>query len=805
MFRRLRLSGTIIAFVLLLIAAVSGIGILVGNLSLDKVSETTGQVIATNQEILREKDEAITLMQEQTLEARKRALESRQRIEELDANTEIVRKTAILEGRRSGVADAALAVIRDAMMGGHASDSADALDMLIENLDVETINLWRPDGTLAFRDNATIDDVNQFLGVESFDRRTPEPAVTIIGERARTLASAVKSRKRGMSFSGVLDTAGETKPVEFAYYLIDNSEACRGCHGEGQELRGVLEIAMDRTELIRLGAEQDIQRYELEKAGKKQMQAFAAAAEEQRQAVAERSGAFSAKLQETYADLEATQVQSRWWQIAGTVLGFAITVCILLLVLRRLVSKPLSTLTDAMHRLADGDLSVDIPVRRRRDEIGEMADALKVFKENGVKLVKMKVVEEGLNSRKEYRQQVIESLITEFGNSVSDLFDSFATTTQELSKTANMLLATSGETRDQANSVSATAEVDARANEAVATSAERLTTSLAEVDRLVADCLAIAETAAAKAVKTDQTINKLSQAAVQINEVVSLISDIASRTNLLALNATIEAARAGDAGKGFAVVATEVKDLASQTAKATDGIGAQISGIQSSVTEAVMAIAEISAAIGEVNGIAKDVTAAVENQSAVTREIVDHAESAADGARRIGESIVMVDHGAATTSRAASDVEQAISSLQVKSAQLNERVERFLGALNTAEDQRRFPRYLVDLGVECSFEGQRVTSRIKDICIGGALVATSLSCACGCRIGIQFDDHDIAVDGSVIAVSERGTHIEFEDNEDSVLVLQHLIEKVLRESSGPDMGQSPPLSAHRSPTNRTAA
>ena len=295
------------------------------------------------------------------------------------------------------------------------------------------------------------------------------------------------------------------------------------------------------------------------------------------------------------------------------------------------ITGPLAGMTMAMKRLANGDLAIVIPAIGRRDEIGHMAEAVGVFREGMIDARRLETEQKAEQIQKERRQAAIEQYIATFERSVVLSLDNFTLAATDMRTTSDSMSATAEEMRAQTTVVS-TAAAQASANvEAVAAAAEEMATAATEIGRQVEDSDRISGAAVAQARNTDDRIDALSQAASRIGEVVGLITSIADQTNLLALNATIEAARAGEAGRGFAVVAQEVKQLASQTAKATSEIGSQIAGMQTATQDSVIAIKEIGGTIAQISEIASAIAAAVEEQGAATQEIARHVQQAAHG------------------------------------------------------------------------------------------------------------------------------------------------------------------------------
>jgi methyl-accepting chemotaxis protein len=352
--------------------------------------------------------------------------------------------------------------------------------------------------------------------------------------------------------------------------------------------------------------------------------------------------------------------------------------------LKALISTPVTAMTEAMKRLAEGDKSFEIPARGRSDEIGAMAEAVQVFKENAIRADRMAAEQEAARAAQLVRGTIIDGLTKNFDNQVSGMLEVVASALTELEATAQAMSANSEHTSHQANTVATATEEASVSVQTVASAAEQLSASIREIGRQVEQSNRVSRTAAEEATRTNHTVKGLAESSARIGDVVKLINDIASQTNLLALNATIEAARAGDAGKGFAVVAGEVKNLANQTAKATEEISAQISAVQSSTQEAVGAIGAIVLRIGEINEIASAIASAVEEQSAATGEIARNVQRAAAGTQEVSANIGGVTLSAGETGAAAGQVLSSARELARETTELKDMVSTFLHGVRAA-------------------------------------------------------------------------------------------------------------------------
>ena len=383
-----------------------------------------------------------------------------------------------------------------------------------------------------------------------------------------------------------------------------------------------------------------------------------------------------------------TDVVEAYWAAALKVGSVAALLLLLsaaaAFVVARSISRPIDQLTSAMGRLAVKDLTVEIPEQSQNNEIGQMAEAVGVFKENLIHNDQMTAEAAREQEARNARAATIDRLTADFDVQVREMLNAVGSASAGIHDTANGLAGTAEETSAQATTVAAAAEQATGNVQTVASAAEELGSSISEINRQVQLQGQMADQAAEVAGDSAAQVQGLAAQAQKIGQVVDLITTIAEQTNLLALNATIEAARAGDAGKGFAVVASEVKSLANQTAKATEEIAGQIKAIQDQTATTVQAMGTINEKIAGVTEVSSAVAAAVEEQNAATQEIGRNVQQAAAGTQEVTSNIQGVNEAARGTGGAAADMLSASSALAHQAESLKATVQSFLAEVKAA-------------------------------------------------------------------------------------------------------------------------
>ena len=359
------------------------------------------------------------------------------------------------------------------------------------------------------------------------------------------------------------------------------------------------------------------------------------------------------------------------------------------MLISRSITVPLRRVVRQLNTLAAGDVDVTVEDSARQDEIGTVAQAVEVWRLNAIKRKAAQFQIDLENAARGERVQRMELLTETFDVSASATVDEVVAAAARMENSAQSVASVAEQTARQAHAVAAAAQEAATSVQTVAQAAGALSTSISEIGRQAGDSTAIARTAATEAARTDHLVQGLANAADKIGAVVNLISSIASQTNLLALNATIEAARAGDAGRGFGVVAGEVKNLANQTARATDEISSQIAEVQSATQQAVSALRSIAGVIEQMNAISETIAAAVEQQASATRQIATHVQHAAQGTDAVQTHIGGVLEGAREADRASHEVFAATQDLRSRSGRLQGAINDYLGGIQAVSQAAR--------------------------------------------------------------------------------------------------------------------
>ncbi|NPD68861.1 methyl-accepting chemotaxis protein [Lichenicola cladoniae] len=377
-------------------------------------------------------------------------------------------------------------------------------------------------------------------------------------------------------------------------------------------------------------------------------------------------------------DVSRNVYHATWWMIvAGIVVSFCLSLTTAFGLIRH-ISGPIRTMTTAMRRLAGRDMNATVPSLERGDEIGRMAEAVQVFKDNMLAADRLLAEQAAEREARQQRSLRLETLVGVFEQRIGSTVSVLTSSSVEMESTARSMTDTAVVTDRQATQVARAAEDSSLGVQTVAAASEQLASSITEINRQVSASSILTNKVVDSVRKTDDTVRALAESAGRIGQVVGLINTIASQTNLLALNATIEAARAGDAGRGFAVVASEVRSLAHQTARATDEIGGQIAQVQQATNRAVQAMTEIAAMIEEVSAVTISIAAAVEQQGAATAEIARNVQQTAVSTRIVTTNIAGVSRAVNDTGGTARQVLGAAGNLSRQAGHLSSEVDSFI-------------------------------------------------------------------------------------------------------------------------------
>jgi methyl-accepting chemotaxis protein len=383
-------------------------------------------------------------------------------------------------------------------------------------------------------------------------------------------------------------------------------------------------------------------------------------------------------------EYEAAATRAQRDLLLGTI-AILIGAIVLAFLLGRGLSRPLAAITAVMNRLSSGDIEVTIPGGERKDELGTMAVAVDVFRRSMIEARSMREAQEATKAQAELEKKALQRQMADrFEADVKSVVGAVATATQDMQRVAGEITTSVNGTSERAAAAAAASEEASASVGTVAAATEELASSVAEIGRQVTHSSGVADDAVIKAGQTTEMVEGLAAAGEKIGDVLRLIGAIASQTNLLALNATIEAARAGDAGRGFAVVASEVKELASQTAKATEEIAGQVTAIQSATGSCVTAIGGISDTIRQISGIATTIASAVEEQDSATREIARSVQNAAAGTSEVSRNVAGASQAADQSRALADNVLVASGELSQHATALFKSVDTFLAGLRNA-------------------------------------------------------------------------------------------------------------------------
>ena len=414
------------------------------------------------------------------------------------------------------------------------------------------------------------------------------------------------------------------------------------------------------------------------------------------------------------------QAQAFWQVLAVGALVGLVAVLVALWGASRM-SHPLRGMAAAMQAMSAGQLEVAVPGRKRRDEIGAMAGALEVFREGLVRARQLQIAADQAHQERGRRAAAVESYTQDFGRSIAGVMNHLEHGASGMKSAAQRMSGAVAETSDQATSTHREAAAASENLTTVAAAVEQMAASVGEISRQVTKAAAAATAAVDEAAQVDARMKAVTASADRTGDILGVIADVAARTNLLALNATIEAARAGEAGKGFAVVASEVKQLAAQTARATDDVSAQIAAMRNAACEAAAAVSGMSRTIGDIDGVATAIAAAIEEQGASTREITQRLQGVATSTSGVSQAMGQVLHLADESRAVSQRVEGVAAGIRDQAETLRAEVDGFLSNLREAVHERRaFERRAVERAeATIRIDGRERRLAIIDISAGG--------------------------------------------------------------------------------------
>jgi methyl-accepting chemotaxis protein len=448
------------------------------------------------------------------------------------------------------------------------------------------------------------------------------------------------------------------------------------------------------------------------------------------------------------------------------------------------IGKTLDSLRDAMTHLADGDLTVAVPGVARRDQLGGMARAMLVFRQNAEAARALEGEAERIRVAKDRRQHAIDQHTQDFGTSASGVMTTLVGSAQSMRELAGEMTLAAHRTLETAERTALNASNSAENLGSVAAAAEEMSASIREISQQVTRVTDAARVSVRLASATDLKVGGMAEAVERVGTVVRLISDIAGRTNLLALNATIEAARAGEAGRGFAVVAGEVKALAAQTAKATEEITSQIATIRAATGEAVNAVREVSSAIGQVNEVAAAIAEAVEQQAATTREIAASVQTVTVATRQASDDMRDVSAVSGSAEVASQNVARNADEVSGVADVLRSEMTQFLTAIaKTGDDDRRRYERIDGGGTEAALRAPghpELRATIVDISRGGVALRTNWSAAAGAEVQIVLPGVGAFVVARVVRTAGGQLSVAFRQDE---TMLRH-VDAALEHISG---------------------
>jgi methyl-accepting chemotaxis protein len=483
------------------------------------------------------------------------------------------------------------------------------------------------------------------------------------------------------------------------------------------------------------------------------------------------------------AGLEHFRATRLAWLIALATGGIGLSIAIAIAIVIGSITRPLSRMGGAMRAVSEGDFNVEIPAIGRRDEIGQFAAALAVFKEAIAEKMRLREAQVEAQAAAMRRQEEVDQLVGLFGMSMSGVFHTISSASAEMSQSSSFLEISAGETSGEADRVMTEAEHSAASAQTVAAASQQLSASITGIGRQVSRSSRIADAALQQARTAVDTVSELRAAAESIGTVLELINRIAGQTNLLALNATIEAARAGEAGKGFAVVASEVKSLARQTSAATDDIRAQIAAVHAATMAASEAFDAINNTVGEMNEIATGIADSVEEQSAATQEIARSIEQVSTSTGNVTASITQVRGAATRSGETALVVKSTAKALSSETDILSSEVKDFIAALKNIAMDNNFRVHAVDLPATAMHDGESIAGRVTSLSTGIVVFAGKLSAAPGSQLELRIDGIDRDLKLRFVNAGDDGVYLQLPLSHAHMTFMEQAIDRLIKKAA----------------------
>jgi methyl-accepting chemotaxis protein len=462
-----------------------------------------------------------------------------------------------------------------------------------------------------------------------------------------------------------------------------------------------------------------------------------------------------------------------WWhqlaQNVETTMAAAVLTVIAVVLSLRFLTRPLRALTVAMGRLATGDTSMTTAATARHDEIGEMARAVEVFRQNMIKADLLATEQTAARAARSRRQDAMERDTEAFGISVEGAMTKLSGASERMRGAAEAMTRASTTVYEAATKTSDGAGASSRDLASTASAVEQLTSGFSEITRQFATATEVSRQTVERSEASRATLQSLAESTSRIGDVVKLINSIASQTNLLALNATIEAARAGDAGKGFAVVASEVKALAAQTAHATAEIASQIDAARGVTEATIAAMTEIGGMVRRTDEISTAMATTIEQQSTTARDIAAKVTAVAGATVQSAQAMGEVVQVAGQVDAASQDVHAGIASIDQEAVALRAEVDRFLVMVRTdSGERRRFERFGVDgFHTRLLIPGKEAAQVvITDLSEGGAALHCEQPIALNTQVSFELSKGGDTIPATVVRVTGDGfVGIAFSDSE----------------------------------------